>query len=176
MNYEITRKKGGGEPVRIGLRELEEGVYEVSLGDETLHVDAVQSGPNTYSLIEEGRQFEAVVDERGPHGFDVLVGGRLFHLDVADERTKLLSATARAASSGPQTVLAEMPGKVAKISIPAGQPVAAGQGVLVVEAMKMENEIPSPIDGLVKEIQVSEGQTVETGAVLFVVEPSAEDA
>jgi biotin carboxyl carrier protein len=50
--------------------------------------------------------------------------------------------------------------------------VAEGQGVLVVEAMKMENEIPSPIDGIVTEIPVSLGQTVETGVVLFVVEPS----
>jgi acetyl/propionyl-CoA carboxylase alpha subunit len=135
-----------------------------------VRLDAVQSGTSTYSVIEDGKQFEAIVDERGTHGFDVLVGGRLFHLDVVDERTRLLASTAKGAAAGRLTVEAEMPGKVVKVSLAAGQPVREGQGVVVVEAMKMENEILSPMDGIVTEIPVSEGQTVETGAVLFVVE------
>ncbi len=170
MNYEVSEKKGATR--RLALRELEEGVYEVTIGEETVHVDVVQSGPSTYSVIEDGKQFEVIVDERGTHGFDVLVAGRLFHLDAVDERIKALAGSAKATVTGPQTVEAEMPGKVVKLHVAAGQPVREGQGVVVVEAMKMENEISSPIDGIVKEIPVSEGQTVETGAVLFVVEPS----
>ncbi len=171
MNYEVSEKKG--QTLRIGLRETGEGQYEVTLGDETVHLDAVRSGPTIYSIIEDGQQFEAMVDERGVHGFEVLVGGRLFHLESLDERTKLLASSALAVSSGPQTVEAEMPGKVVRVNLAPGDAVGEGQGVVVVEAMKMENEIPSPIDGVVKEVAVSEGQTVEAGALLFVVEPPA---
>ncbi len=171
MIYEVSEKKG--ETLRICLRETGEGQYEVTLGDETVHLDAVRSGPTIYSIIEDGQQFEAMVDERGAHGFEVLVGGRLFHLESLDQRTRLLARSALAVSSGPQTVEAEMPGKVVRVNLTPGDAVREGQGVVVVEAMKMENEIPSPIDGVVKEVAVSEGQTVEAGARLFVVEPAA---
>jgi biotin carboxyl carrier protein len=112
-----------------------------------------------------------MVDERGSHGFDVMVGGRIFHLEVIDERSKLLAGSAAAVASGPQTVKAEMPGKVVKLNVAVGAEVRERQGIVIVEAMKMENEIPSPIAGVVKEIAVAEGQTVEAGATLFVVEP-----
>ena len=173
MNYEVSEKKG--EAVTVALRETGEGQYEVTIGGETVHVDAVRSGPTVYSIIEDGKQFEAMVDERGAHGFDVLVGGRLFHLESVDERTRMLAGSAVVVTTGPQTVAAEMPGKVVKVNVAAGAEVAEGEGVIILEAMKMENEIPSPIDGILKELAVSEGQTVEAGDVLFVVEPP-EDA
>jgi biotin carboxyl carrier protein len=169
VNYEVAEKQGAS--VRVGLRETGEGLYEISLDGKTVHVDAVRSGPNIYSIIEDGQQFEAMVDERGAHGFDVLVGGRIFHLEVLDERSQLLAGSAAVIVSGPQTVLAEMPGKIVKVNVVAGAEVRERQGIVIVEAMKMENEIPSPIDGIVREIAVSEGQTVEAGATLFVVEP-----
>lgn len=174
MNYEISTKQG--DPVRVGLRETADGQYEVTIDGDTVHVDAVKSGPTVYSMIENGRQFEAVVDEKGAHGFDVLVGGRIFHLEVIDERTRLLAGAAAAVPSGPQSVEAEMPGKVVKLSAVVGETVAQGQGIVILEAMKMENEILAPIDGVVKEIAVSEGDTVEAGSPLFVVEPVPSDS
>ena len=169
MNYQVAEK--GGRSVLISLREVGEGIYEIAMDGRTVHVDAVRSGPTIFSVIEEGQQFEAMVDEKGAHGFDVLVAGRIFHLESIDERTKLLAQSAAPVATGPQTVAAEMPGKVVKVAVAAGGQVREGQGVVVLEAMKMENEITSPIAGRVKEIAVSEGQTVEAGAVLFVVEP-----
>jgi biotin carboxyl carrier protein len=169
VNYEVSEKKG--ESVRIGLREIGESQYEVTIAGVTVHVDAVRSGRTIYSIIEDGKQFEAIVDERGAHGFDVLVGGRSFHLESVDERTRLLAGSAASAASGPQTVAAEMPGKVANVNAAVGDRVSEGQGVVVVEAMKMENEIPSPIDGVIAEIPVGPGDTVEAGATLFVVVP-----
>jgi biotin carboxyl carrier protein len=169
MNYEVGEKKGAS--TRVSLRETGEGLYEITLGGKTVHVDAVRSGPNIYSIIEDGQQFEAMVDEKGAHGFDVLVGGRSFHLEAIDERSKLLAGSAAVVVSGPQTVLSEMPGKVVKLNVAVGAEVRERQGIVIVEAMKMENEIPSPIDGIVKELAVVEGQTVEAGATLFVVEP-----
>jgi biotin carboxyl carrier protein len=171
LNYEVAEKKR--ESVRVALRETGEGRYEVTLDGRTVHVDAVRSGTSIYSVIEDGRQFEAIIDEKGAHGFDVLVAGRIFHLEVLDERTKLLAGSAAVVASGPQAVAAEMPGKVVKLAVAAGAVVSEGQGVVILEAMKMENEIPSPIAGVIKEIAVSEGQTVEAGALLFVVEPPA---
>ena len=173
MNYEVSEKKG--ESLRIGLREIGEGQYEVTIAGETVHVDAVRSSRTIYSVIEEGQQFEVVVDEKGGHDFDVLVGGRIFHMESVDERTRLLAGSAATVATGPQTVSAEMPGKVVKVSVPVGSAVDEGQGVVVLEAMKMENEIPSPIDGVVVEIAVREGDTVETGTTLFVVEPPTSD-
>ncbi len=172
MNYEVKEKKG--ETLQIALREVEEGRFDVTIAGETVHVDAVKSSPSVYSVIEDGKQFEVVIDEKGSHGFDVLAGGRIFHLEAFDERTKLLSASAAAAVSGPQRVEAEMPGKVVKVSHAAGDGVAEGEGVMILEAMKMENEIPSPIDGVVTELGVAEGDTVEAGALLFTVEPPKE--
>jgi biotin carboxyl carrier protein len=169
VNYQVSEK--GGASRLVTLRETGDGVYEITLDGETFHVDAVRSGPTVYSVIEDGKQFEAMVDEKGAHGFDVLVAGRVFHLESIDERTRLLAQGAAPVATGPQTVTAEMPGKVVKLSVPVGESVREGQGVVVVEAMKMENEIPSPISGVLKEIAVSEGQTVEAGALLFTVEP-----
>ena len=102
---------------------------------------------------------------------NIVVAGRIFHLEALDERTKLLAQSAASAPTGPQTVVAEMPGKVVKLSVAPGESVREGQGIVILEAMKMENEIPSPIAGIVKEIPVSEGQTVEAGALLFTVTP-----
>jgi biotin carboxyl carrier protein len=174
VNYEVTEKTG--ESRVVGLRELEEGRYDVTLDNATVQVDAMKSGPTIYSIIEDGLQYEAMVDEKGAHGFDVTVSGRIFHFEVLDERTKLLAGSAASVASGPQSVEAEMPGKVVKIDAAAGERVSQGQAIVVLEAMKMENEIPSPIDGVVTEIAVSEGDTVEAGALLFTVEPPAEDA
>jgi biotin carboxyl carrier protein len=175
MIFEVSEKKSKEEPRRIELREIDEHRCAVEVDGRTIEVDAVKSGRTIYSVIEDGRQFEVSVDEKGPREFDVFVRGRLFHLEAVDERSKLLAETSKLAASGPQTVEAEMPGKVVLVKAAVGDTVAEGQGVVVVEAMKMENEIPSPIDGVVSELPVEPGDTVENGAVLFVVEPPAED-
>ncbi len=169
MIYEVSEKKG--ETVRIKLQETGESTYELTIDGEKIRVDAVKSGPTIYSIIEDGKQFEVVVDELDAHGFDVLVAGRLFHLDAMDERRKLLAQSADLTPSGPQVVEAQMAGKVLSVRFSAGDPVSEGAGVVVLEAMKMENEIPSPMNGRIREIGVSDGDTVESGTMLFAVEP-----
>jgi len=169
--YEVSEK--GREPRKIDLHELDEGQYAIEIEGVRLHVDAVKSGRTVWSVIENGRQFEVSIDEKGPRGFDVLVRGRLFHLEAVDERSRLLAETSKLAASGPQTVEAEMPGKVVLVKAAVGDTVVEGQGVVVVEAMKMENEIASPIDGVIRELPVRPGDTVENGATLFIVEPPA---
>jgi pyruvate carboxylase subunit B len=80
------------------------------------------------------------------------------------------SAVARPAREGPVDVRAIMPGRIRAILVPEGETVRNGQGVVVVEAMKMENEIPAPKDGRVSRVRVRPGDTVEAGAALFTVE------
>lgn len=170
MIYEVTE---GKETVRVELREAGENLYDVTIGDQTVRVDVAKSGRTVYSVIEAGQQFEAMVEERGGPKFDVLVRGRLFHLEAADERSRLLSGSVAAVATGPERVTADMPGKIVKVEVAAGEAVVAGQPVVIVEAMKMENPIGSPIDGVVTEIAVREGDTVESGAPLFTVAPAA---
>jgi biotin carboxyl carrier protein len=169
MNYEVGEKKGPS--VRVSLRETGEGLYEITLDGKTVHVDAVRSNPNIYSIIEDGQQFEAMVEERGGPKFDVLVRGRLFHLEASDERSRMLSQSAAVVATGPENVTADMPGKIVKVEVSVGDTVTVGQPVVIVEAMKMENPIGAPIDGVVTEIAVQEGATVESGAPLFTVTP-----
>lgn len=174
MIYEVSERKSKKEGRKIGLTELDEGQYEVEIDGVKVHVDAVKSGRTIYSVIEDGRQFEVSVDEIGARDFDIMLRGRLYHLEAVDERSQLLAATSKMAATGPQTVEAEMPGKVVLLKAKVGDTVAEGQGVVVVEAMKMENEIASPIDGVITELPVEPGRTVENGDVLFVVEPPAD--
>ena len=176
MIYEVYEKKSKKDPRKVELRELDESRFEIEIDGRTIQIDAVKSGRTIYSVIEDGRQFEVSVDEKGPRDFDVLVRGKLFHLEAVDERSRLLAASSKMAASGPQTIEAEMPGKVVLLKAAVGDTVTEGQGIVVVEAMKMENEITSPVDGVITEMPVEEGQTVETGAVLFVVEPPADGA
>jgi biotin carboxyl carrier protein len=167
--YEVTE---GNESVRVELHEAGENLYDVTLGGRSVRVDVAQTGRTVYSVIEDGRQFEAMVDERGGAKLDVLVRGHLFHLEAVDERSRLLSQSVSAVATGPETVTADMPGKIVKIEVQPGERVAAGQAVVIVEAMKMENPIASPIDGVVTEVAVREGDTVEAGAPLFTVAPA----
>jgi len=169
MNYAVSQKKGAS--VRIGVRELSESEYELSVDGQTVSVDTARLGSAVYSIIEDGRHFEGAVGERGENGFEVLLGGRSYRFDVVDERTQQLAAAAPTMLSGPQTVRAEMPGKVAKLCVPVGNAVREGEGVVIIEAMKMENEIAAPTDGVLEAVEVSEGDAVEPGSVLFVVVP-----
>ena len=93
MNYLVGEKKT--EKQTVGLTEIGEGVFEVSVDGATVRVDIVRSGPTVFSIIEEGRQWEAAVEERDAHGFDVMVAGHLFHLEAEDERSGRLAGSAK---------------------------------------------------------------------------------
>ena len=171
MNYEVREKKGAN--LQLGLTELGEGQFEITIDGAKVRVDAVKSGRTIYSIIEDGRQYEAIVDEKGRHGFDVLVAGRLFHLEAVDERTQLLAASVHHVAAGKQAVAAEMPGKVVRLCVEPGARVSEGQGVVIVEAMKMENEIVAPVAGTVQKVAVAAGARVSEGDLLVEIEPAS---
>lgn len=146
--------------------ERENGAYAVVIDGVRRLVDAQALEGEVYSLLLDGKSYEVSVAQDAD---DYLVrhGGFVATVRFADP-----TRTARAAlegGDGPQKVSSSMPGKVVRVLVAVGDAVERGQGLAVVEAMKMENEVPSPRAGKVVEVCVSPGQAVETGALLVVV-------
>ena len=129
------------------------------------------SEPSLFSFIIDNQSHEVFVERRGDE-FDVLVGGELFRLQVQDEWARRLASIRRRnqAAEGELHVPAPMPGIVLRIEVAVGDKVVRGQGLVVLGAMKMENQIKAPREGVVKAVAVEAGQTVEQGRVLVVIE------
>jgi len=130
--------------------------------------DIQEIGPGVYSILLGARSFEVKI-EYGESGYSVVVGGSRYQIAVRDPRG-LWRGSAGLAAAGPLKITAPMPGKIVRVMVAEGQPVASGQGLVVVEAMKMQNEIKSPKAGMVKTVHVQQGGSVSAGQALLVVE------
>ena len=126
---------------------------------------AAPCGEGRWSVLIEGRSYAVARLGAG----EVSVNGRVFQVEVIDPRSLRGRRTA-AEGSGPQTVAALMPGRVIRVLVEAGQKVEAGQGLVVVEAMKMQNEMKAPRAGRVVEVRAAAGATVAAGDILVVIE------
>lgn len=145
---------------RIGKREIE-------ITPET-GADFLEVQPGVYSILHEGKSYEAQVVPDGDNWF-VRLGGQIHEVETYDPRDGRRRAGAKL-SEGRQSIKAPMPGKVVRMLVAVGNAVEAGQGVAVVEAMKMQNEMKSPKAGRVVELRAAAGDTVGAGSVLAVVE------
>ena len=164
--------------VRIAEEDIELEVRhsgdatEVVVGDRVLTADLVRiAGSPVYSLVLDGRSHEVSVHRRDRR-FELVIGGESYHADVMDERAmRIAEATGDVGDvqSG-ETVLAPMPGVVVGLSVAVGDTVKPGQSVMTLEAMKMENELKSAVEGVVKEVKVEVGQGVAQGEPLVVIE------
>src|SRR5687768_11538665 len=162
--------KLGEQSYTVEIEETGKSVYRVSVDGSEFLVDGKKTGRTNYSLIVDNRSFEIEVDHTEDE-YRVLVDGRNYHINLVDERrVRVGAAQSGLEFQGRQKVSVPMPGKVIAVLVAAGDIVEKGQGLVIVEAMKMENEVRSPINGEVKEIKVAPGQTVEGGAVLLIVE------
>jgi biotin carboxyl carrier protein len=145
--------------------------YRVSVDGAPVVVDAVRTGADTLSLILPDRGFAShdvgFARGDGPNDLTVHVLQRTLAVSVNGRRSR---TAPRAGTAGEQRIVAPMPGKVLRVLVSAGAEIAARQPLLVVEAMKMENELSSPRPGRVKQVAVSAGQSVEAGRLLMVVE------
>lgn len=154
-----------GRAVRVEVRRTPHG-YAVSLDGRTLAVDLVRTGNHFASLIVDGSSHDV--------GLETLPGGYRVHLPE-DALSVLLADPLRDGVArpdkftGPIRITAPMPGRVVRLLAEQGREVEPGQGLVVIEAMKMENELKAPRRGCVDEVAVREGQTVEAGALLLVV-------
>jgi biotin carboxyl carrier protein len=158
-----------GEATRqVTVTTLGEGRFEVVLDGVPRTVEGRPIGTHGWSLLLDGGVHEVSVLAKGD-AWAVQVGGRTHRLKLLDERA--MRGRARGAlGSGEREVRAAMPGKVVAVLVDVGAAVAQGQGLLVIEAMKMENEVGSPRAGTVQEIRVKPGQAVESGELLAIVE------
>jgi len=155
----------GGKSARIEVREFQ-GRYRVTVGDKTLDLDVVRTGEHEASILVDGVSHDIML-EKTAEGFAVLLRGDRFDVDLKDAVKGV--ALGKAAHTGPLKLMAPMPGKIVKVLVAPGEAVEAGRGLLVMEAMKMENELKASRAGTVQEIKVKEGQAVEMGALLLVI-------
>ena len=166
----VTRVRGARESVPVDIEDLGDGRYVLPVDGRRHPVDARVLEHGAVSLIVDGRSHDVELDESGDE-VQVLVDFELLTVDVADERAVSLRAGAAGFSvTGRVLVTAPMPGKVVRVLVAPGAQVTEGQGLVVVEAMKMENELKSPKAGTVVEVFAKEGSAVEANSKLLTVE------
>jgi biotin carboxyl carrier protein len=152
--------------------ELEPGTVRVDGRTRPAALRTVEGTPVRLVLIGD-EVHRVVVRRREGRGTYVLwINGFTYEVEALDERTRTIRdlTAASAAPSGPRPLVAPMPGLVVRVNVKAGDAVHAGQGLVVMEAMKMENELRAPGAGTVRSIRVSAGSAVEKGAVLIELE------
>jgi biotin carboxyl carrier protein len=134
--------------------------------NEQEHVADVKTPePGVYSVLMDGRSYDARIEENAL-GLVVVIDGFRFKIDVRDPRKMKRHS---AAAEGKESILAPMPGKVVRVLVSAGDTVEAGQGIMVVEAMKMQNEMKASRSGRVTTVSVKEGSTVAAGDLLATI-------
>lgn len=144
------------------------GQWRIRIDGQPVEADAHLLRPGVLSLLIAGQSYRIVLD---PDTADpaLHVGPRRIPYRIDDPRS-LRSRRRHAGTEGPVTLKASMPGRVVRVLVEKGDAVAAHQGILVVEAMKMQNEMQSPRAGCVRELRVSPGDTVSAGDILAIIE------
>jgi biotin carboxyl carrier protein len=140
----------------------------VTIDGRRVEADALKISPGVYSILLAGRSLEVRVESLA-EGLLLHTGGREYHVDIVDPRSWRRGLGGKVDLTGRQQVSAPMAGKIVRVLIAQGQHVESGQGLLVVEAMKMQNEIRSPKTGTVERLSAREGETVNAGEVLVVI-------
>jgi biotin carboxyl carrier protein len=161
MKYEILIN---GATRRV---EFDKSRMTAVIDGRKIVADAATVSAAVYSILLDGRSFEVTIETRAK---DVLVrtAGREFQVEILDPRSWRQGRGGRVELEGRQQLTAPMPGKIVRVLAVPGQTVEAGQGLLVIEAMKMQNEIRSPKSGTVEQL-AREGQTVNAGEILAIV-------
>lgn len=162
--------RSGEREEKVEIRRIGGG-FEVTVGGRAYRVDAAAARAGLHSLRIDGAQHEVAVRAQGEGAWWVSTAQGGGAVAVSDPLTHLASQT-RGGKGGRRRakVAAYMPGRVVTLLVQEGQEVVAGQGVVVLEAMKMENEIRAEHDGTVSKIFVQPGQAVDTGNPLFELE------
>ena len=162
FEIEIAGKKHRVEATQSVERE------KWSIDGRGVDADAVEIALGVYSLLIDGQSIEVRV-ENFASKLRVTVGGREYEAVVRDPREWKRSSGGAAELEGRAQIMAPMPGKVIRLLVSMGDAVEAGQGLVVVEAMKMQNEIRSPKSGKVEKLAVTEGQTVNAGDPVAII-------
>ncbi len=140
--------------------------WRISIDDRAVDADALEIAPGIFSILLNGKSYEVRVTPTPAGALTLQTAHQEFAAEVVDPRAWRGRRHGALEAEGRQQILAPMPGKIIRVLIQTGEKVEAGQGLLVVEAMKMQNEIRSPKSGTVERLLVKEGQPVNAGEVL----------
>ena len=157
-----------GKNYRLELDRLD-GRWQCLLDGRETQIDAVLACPDVLSILVGGKAYE-IKRERSATDTHLWVDSARYAVELRDPRSLRSRRSGTVDDKGPRKLVASMPGKVVRVLLQEQAAVEAGQGVLVVEAMKMQNEIKSPKRGIVQRIVASEGAAVNAGDVLAIVE------
>ena len=166
MKYEVLL---GGKARVVELAQ-QNGVWKISLDGSALDANAVEVAPNTFSVLLNGESHQIRIAPRPDGSLTLHSGLAEYHAEISDPRSWRGRRHGALEAQGRQQIAAPMPGKIVRILVKQGDTVEAGQGLLVVEAMKMQNEIRSPKGGKIEKLFAKEGQPVNVGEVLLWVE------
>jgi biotin carboxyl carrier protein len=166
MKYEIVIN---GERRRVEFTPPANDLSRVTatIDGRLVEADIVRISRGAYSILLGGRSLEVTAEETS-NGLLLRANGREFQVEIFDPRSWRRGRSGAIELEGRQQLVAPMPGKIVRVLVAAGQQVKAGQGLLVIEAMKMQNEIQSPKSGTVEKL-AREGQTVNAREVLAIV-------
>lgn len=148
---------------------------KVLVNGQPRDVDFLSLGRSFYSLLMNTASHQVAVEER-EDAIEVLLGGRLYNTQVLDERALLMAQRTGGlpGEGGDSVVKSPMPGLIVSVRVQPGDAIKAGQTVVILESMKMQNELKSPRDGVIQKVNVSPGQTVEQNKVLVAIGDPAE--
>jgi biotin carboxyl carrier protein len=169
MKFEVQLRGPSGEQTRVVDVERNAGGWRISLDGQPVEADIVEVAPHTLSILLEGRSYTIQITRPSDGVLKLQTALQEFTAEVADPRAWRGRTHGALQLEGRQQVTAPMPGKVVRVLVKLGDKVEAGQGLMVVEAMKMQNEIRSPKTGSIERLLAKEGQPVNAGEVLCVV-------
>lgn len=146
-----------------------EGTVQMDGQPRALDFRSIDNG-GLYSILLDNKSFEALV-EQGEDEFRILISGTLYHVKVVDERAKRLAEAggAFAPTSGELNIKSPMPGLIVAVPVKEGDAVKKGQVLVILESMKMENELKAPRDGHISSVKISPRQAVEQNQILLVL-------
>ncbi len=166
MKFEVQLDSATGKTKHVVDLEKQGSAYRVLLDGQPVDADVILAAPNAVSVILNGAAFEIHIAPSLDGTYKLQTGPHEFQADVRDPRVWRGKKTGAQEAEGRQQIVAPMPGKVIRLLVNAGDEVDAGQGIMVVEAMKMQNEIRSPKKGKVERLHVEEGKAVNAGDIL----------
>ena len=166
MKYEVLL---AGKTRVVELTQ-QNGAWKISLDGNPLDANAVEVAPHTFSVLLNGGSHQIRIAPRPDGTLTLHTGLAEYHAEVSDPRSWRGRRHGALEAEGRQQIVAPMPGKIVRILVKQGDTVEAGQGLVVVEAMKMQNEIRSPKSGKIEKLFAKEGQLVNAGEALLWVE------
>lgn len=166
MKFEVHLDSVLGKTKHVVDLEKDGSSFKVSLDGEPVDANVILAAPNAVSVVLNGTAFDIHIAPSLDGNYKLQAGPHEFQADVRDPRAWRGRNQGALEAEGRQQIIAPMPGKVIRLLVRVGDEVKAGQGLVVVEAMKMQNEIRSPKKGRVERLQAKEGQPVNAGDVL----------